>query len=602
MKRIKEDSRLKEIITLYDTTKEKSLFNDLVDVEEKIDNPEIIIPILGLQGVGKSTVINAYLGEDIMPTETDETTCIPVEVRYGLSKAEVHFKDNTIKTIENEKEVLAQYVDNEYNPANKKGVSRIVVSDEFDVLKNGIVIVDLPGVGSLTKENEMTTTEYIKKLCAAVFVIPTVPTITQVQASFIKNVWRGVSTAFFIQNIWDDNTEEEIEEGLSYNRNIINRIAREIGVKVKNDIMAVNVYNAAKGAFTSNQELIDSSNINSMKENLDEFALNFINVINEDFKSRIKATADLIKDEIHKRIEQSSMSKEDLLNQLKNERESFKEATKKIDKCIDGINSSIDNYKKNAKEFADNLVNDKVERLRKDMEIIINNGVVDGKILSEAFSDNQSKYGTEMLDEAYDKLFEISQEIMNEIEELDVIFEKENINLIGVEEFYKEQSLKWEKGVDVGIKLAGAVGGAAVAAAVTGAMSGTASAVLIGATSGAWAGPVGIAAGIAVALACSLIGSGVKKVTQGSRAKQTLSEIQKPINDFKIKMKDSLNDYFKSYFNEVARKIEDFQESEQDHLNYMNERIKNIINKGNDIDSSIDEMSGDLVYLEGVEF
>ena len=51
----------------------QSLYNNL-------QNPEMLIPVLGLQGVGKSMLINGILKENAMPNEADETTCIPVEV------------------------------------------------------------------------------------------------------------------------------------------------------------------------------------------------------------------------------------------------------------------------------------------------------------------------------------------------------------------------------------------------------------------------------------------------------------------------------------------------------------------------------------------
>lgn len=55
----------------------------LLDIEKRSRSSDLIVPILGTQGAGKSTMINAVLNEDILPSEADETTCVPVEVRYG---------------------------------------------------------------------------------------------------------------------------------------------------------------------------------------------------------------------------------------------------------------------------------------------------------------------------------------------------------------------------------------------------------------------------------------------------------------------------------------------------------------------------------------
>lgn len=128
------------------------------------ENKEMIVPVLGMQGLGKSTLINALLRENILPSEVDETTCVPVEVKYGEEeRAEVHFENTNDIDIVNTQVELANYVDNNFNPANKKGVERIVLFRKNDLLKSGLIVVDLPGVGSLTIENENTTKRYIEK-------------------------------------------------------------------------------------------------------------------------------------------------------------------------------------------------------------------------------------------------------------------------------------------------------------------------------------------------------------------------------------------------------------------------------------------------------
>lgn len=51
---------------------------------ENLNKKEIMVPVLGIQGAGKSSFLNAILMEEnVLPTDVDETTCVPVEVRYG---------------------------------------------------------------------------------------------------------------------------------------------------------------------------------------------------------------------------------------------------------------------------------------------------------------------------------------------------------------------------------------------------------------------------------------------------------------------------------------------------------------------------------------
>ena len=110
-----KDKRFIEIMNNYSEGENLGdLFSKII---ENRKNNEIIIPVLGLQGMGKSTLINSILSENILPNDADETTCVPVEVKYGKDeKALVYFKDSK-ETIEAfTREDLNKYVSNEYNP------------------------------------------------------------------------------------------------------------------------------------------------------------------------------------------------------------------------------------------------------------------------------------------------------------------------------------------------------------------------------------------------------------------------------------------------------------------------------------------------------
>ena len=83
-KRVKEtmidhiigDSNLLELIDKYAAVAgEGAKASEIISkLAHNVQNPELIIPVLGSQGMGKSTLINAILGANILPNDADETT------------------------------------------------------------------------------------------------------------------------------------------------------------------------------------------------------------------------------------------------------------------------------------------------------------------------------------------------------------------------------------------------------------------------------------------------------------------------------------------------------------------------------------------------
>ena len=154
---IENDKKLLNILSEH-STQDNNYLEEIRKLKQNTIQNDIIIPVIGIQGVGKSTLLNAIIGEEILPNEADETTCVPVEIRYAQNdSAEVYFTDGTVNKKLRTKDDLSVYVDNNNNPGNEKNVDKIIIYRNYPILKKGLVFVDLPGVGSLTHSNEKTT-------------------------------------------------------------------------------------------------------------------------------------------------------------------------------------------------------------------------------------------------------------------------------------------------------------------------------------------------------------------------------------------------------------------------------------------------------------
>lgn len=244
---------------------------------EKLKIPECHISILGIQGAGKSSLLNALIfGDEVLPVEVEETTCIPTMIRRVYPEEtegiEIHYEDETVQEAPLAKEFLEKVVDNKYNPGNMMNVEYVLCRVNREFLNEGFVFVDLPGVGSLTEKNEETTMHFLQNTHLGIFLLRTVPPITESEASFIHLAWPRLQESLFVQNLWAKETESEVEAGKAHNLKVLKQIASQRGTSYPSNIVPVNVAMACQGSYTQNQEEIIESGLENVKQQLRQYA------------------------------------------------------------------------------------------------------------------------------------------------------------------------------------------------------------------------------------------------------------------------------------------------------------------------------------------
>ena len=551
----------------------------ILDIERKSDSADMIAPILGTQGMGKSTMINAILGEDILPNEATETTCVPVEIRYGdTARGVVHFLNDEPEITVNTKTALDEFVNNKFNPGNIKQVSHIVLYRDCPILKTGLVIVDLPGVGSLTKENEETTNRYIKDLCVAIFIISTSPPILQTESNFITSAWRSFNSAYFVQNIWDDNTQNEVSEGLSHNEKVLTAISQEINAPMLHPIIPVNAYAAAKGALEQDQALINSSNINKLLSALEMFAKNHTAETASALGARLNQLIASATSQVEQQIQQAQMTGEELLAAMEAEKKHFETASYEVEESVSAIKRQLNSDRREVQAFASATARTYSELLRTEVFRLVDQGVVDGELLSDAFAKHQSQYASDAMNEVYEKLSTIWENLKSKLEELDGTLQREEMHSPSVAAFNKAQAFKWEKGMDATIKVGSAVGSALTFWAVG--MS-----------------PLGFAAALAVGLLGSFIGTKSRKAVLDARAIETKRELEPYIADFKTSIAQVINDSYAEFADKTLARLNEYVAARGEQLSAIQDQIAAFKESGATVNREINVLERDKQYL-----
>ena len=127
---------------------------------EKSYNPLNIV-LMGEVKAGKSTLLNAFAGDIVSPTNITETTASIIEIKHSSQKKGTILKkngENVVGTPNETYELLDQ------NRGNREFFSEVsLVSLEFPLPNlRKLHLVDTPGLATVTSENEQTTTGYIQ--------------------------------------------------------------------------------------------------------------------------------------------------------------------------------------------------------------------------------------------------------------------------------------------------------------------------------------------------------------------------------------------------------------------------------------------------------
>ncbi|MDZ7316555.1 MAG: dynamin family protein [candidate division KSB1 bacterium] len=203
-------------------------FNEIL---QNIAEERLQLVVLGQFKRGKTTLINALFGRAVLPADVIPVTAVITEIRYSSSlEAHVEFLNGGSQKVEIED--LAEYITESDNPNNVKGVAKVAVGIPADILKNGVVIVDTPGIGSVHAHNTRLTVEYLLHADAAVFVFSADPPLTELEQDFLKMVIPVVPQIIFVLSKSDYLDPEGLKKVVAFNQAVLCRLLGKDDIEI----------------------------------------------------------------------------------------------------------------------------------------------------------------------------------------------------------------------------------------------------------------------------------------------------------------------------------------------------------------------------------
>jgi GTPase Era involved in 16S rRNA processing len=296
----------------------------LDELTKRLDTGRFHLAVLGQFKRGKSTLINALLGEALLPSSVIPLTAIPTLIFHGDRRSfRVRFQDDREDTVietDNTSDLhraLLDYASEECNPNNDRGVLQVEVTHPAPLLARGIVLIDTPGIGSVHQHNTEMTLNFLAQCDAALFLVSADPPITGVEVEFLQAIRDAVVKVFFVLNKVDYLTDDEQKTALDF----FKRVLRDrVGIEGPVIVFPVSAKQGLAAATADGTDLWHSSGMAAISEHLNGFSAADKNTVLRDAVR--KKALDLLGD-VALRVEISRRTLEMPLNTLEERMRTF---------------------------------------------------------------------------------------------------------------------------------------------------------------------------------------------------------------------------------------------------------------------------------------
>ena len=187
----------------------------LATVVDRLESDTFEIALFGRVSSGKSSLLNHIVGEDLLPVGVTPITAVPTRLAYGAERrATAWFAGRKPEQFAIER--LAEFVTEQHNPANIRHVTRIVVEVPAQRLREGVVYVDTPGLGSLAASGAAETRAYLPRCDLGVVLVDAGSTLTEDDLATIQALYDAGIPATVLLSKADLLSPEDRDRALAY--------------------------------------------------------------------------------------------------------------------------------------------------------------------------------------------------------------------------------------------------------------------------------------------------------------------------------------------------------------------------------------------------
>ncbi|MBW4610898.1 MAG: dynamin family protein [Hassallia sp. WJT32-NPBG1] len=192
---------LKSASALLDLEGKSQLYQDIIAISTHLANPSFRIAVFAPFNHGKSTLLNAMLGNRTLPIDLIPTTGAAITVKYGTElQTRIILVDGT-EINHSGTEILKEFAILDNNRQMRKDVASVEVFCPHPLLETGVEFIDLPGTNDREEQDNLVK----EQLLSADLVIQLLDARKLMTLGERENLrdWlldRGIKTVIFVAN------------------------------------------------------------------------------------------------------------------------------------------------------------------------------------------------------------------------------------------------------------------------------------------------------------------------------------------------------------------------------------------------------------------
>lgn len=229
----KLDEQLDKLLEIAESTgTQQDVVEKIKTLKEKNHSKNFKVLVMGEFSAGKSTMINALIGEPILPERALTATAIITEIKYGAEKKAViypvkgRWKGGSapfeVPVTELRKYLLINHNIGDADGKDANTIEGNVIASPFeraevflplDILKDGVEIIDSPGLNDPASHGDITH-KYLPNVHAIIYCVNGLRAYSQSEKVVIENlILKYYTTPMFLVTRYDNVCEDNENSG-----------------------------------------------------------------------------------------------------------------------------------------------------------------------------------------------------------------------------------------------------------------------------------------------------------------------------------------------------------------------------------------------------